>query len=109
MQGHSICCNFSFKTAVISEWIKAFRQKGGQSPLYYWQSSFGEIDLLIDYGGILHGLEIKATATPTSHHAAALSRRLELAGPTSRGSLACRVPEPQALRKGIHAVSWHLC
>jgi predicted AAA+ superfamily ATPase len=97
------------ETAVISEWIKAFRQKGEQPPLYYWQSSFGEVDLIIDYGGILHGLEIKATATPTSHHAAALSRWLELAGPTARGSLACRVSKPQALRQRIRAVPWHLC
>ena len=39
---------------------------GEQPLLYYWQLSTGaEVDLIIDRGGILYGIEVKATATPT--------------------------------------------
>lgn len=97
------------ETAVISEWVKACRQAGEPLMLYYWQASTGvEVDLIIDRGGVLYGIEVKATATPTPHHADGLARWLGLAGPTARGVLACRVPKPQALRRGIRAIPWHL-
>jgi predicted AAA+ superfamily ATPase len=97
------------ETAVIGEWVKAWRQAGEPLTFYYWQSSSGsEVDLIIDRGGVLYGLEVKATATPTPHHATALARWLDLAGPTARGALACRVARPQALRPGIRALPWHL-
>jgi predicted AAA+ superfamily ATPase len=97
------------ETAVIGEWVKTWRQAGEPLTFYYWQSSSGsEVDLIIDRGGMLYGLEVKATATPTPHHASALARWLDLAGPTARGALACRVARPQALRPGIRALPWHL-
>ena len=97
------------ETAVIGEWVKAWRQAGEPLAFYYWQSSTAsEVDLIIDRGGVLYGLEVKATATPTPHHADALARWLDLAGPTARGVLACRIARPQTLRPGIRAVPWHL-
>jgi predicted AAA+ superfamily ATPase len=97
------------ETAVISEWVKACRQAGEPLMFYYWQASTGvEVDLIIDRGGVLYGIEVKATATPTPHHADGLARWLALAGPTARAVLACRVPKPQALRPGIRAIPWHL-
>ncbi len=97
------------ETAVVGEWLKAFRQQGERPGLYYWQSStIAEVDLVIERGGRLYGVEVKATATPTPGHAEGLARWLALAGPEARGVLACRVEEPQALRPGIRAVPWHL-
>jgi Domain of unknown function (DUF4143) len=97
------------ETAVIGEWVKAWRQAGEQLAFYYWQSSTSsEVGLIIDRSGVLYGLEVKATATPTPHRADALARWLELAGPTARGVLACRISRPQALRSGIRAMPWHL-
>jgi predicted AAA+ superfamily ATPase len=94
---------------VVGEWVKACRQTGEQSLLYYWQLSTGaEVDLIIDRGGVLYGIEVKATATPTPRHADGLARWLELTGPGARGALACRVEQPQALRPGIRAIPWHL-
>ena len=97
------------ESAVVSEWIKAFHGSGLEPPLYYWRSSAGhEVDLVIDHGGVLHAVEIKKTATPRPAHAASLARFLEMAGPTTRGALACDVARPTALRPSIRAVPWHL-
>lgn len=97
------------ETAVVSEWVKACRNRGEQPGLYYWRSSAGhEVDLIIEHDGGFYGLEVKATATPTPHHAENLARWLDLAGRSARGVLACRVDRPMALRSGIRAVPWHL-
>ena len=97
------------ETAVISEWIKAYRQAGEQPMFSYWQSSASaEVDLIIDRGGVLYGVEVKATATPTPQHASGLAHWLDLAGPNARYVLSCRVPHTHSLRPGIRAVPWHL-
>ncbi len=97
------------ETAVVTEWVKAFRQRGEPANLFYWQSgSVGEVDLVLDRGGRLYGIEVKATATPTPQHAAGLARWLDLVGPEARGVLACRVKRPVSLRPRIRAVPWHL-
>ena len=97
------------ETAVVGEWIKAFRQRGETPPLYYWESSGeAEVDLVIDHGGMLYGLEIKSTATPVPRHADGLVKWLELAGASARGALACRIDRPTSLRKSVRAVPWHL-
>ena len=97
------------ETAVVGEWLKAFRQRGEKPALHYWQSSGGaEVDLVFERSGKLYGLEIKATATPVPRHADGLAKWLELAGPTASGALACRVRRPMRLRPGIRAIPWHL-
>jgi predicted AAA+ superfamily ATPase len=97
------------EAAVTSEWLKAFRQRGDGTDLSFWRSAAGlEVDLVIERDGILHAVEVKATRTPTPHHADALARWLELAGDGARGVLACQVDAPTALRPGIRAVPWHL-
>lgn len=97
------------ETAVISEWRKALHNLGAHAALSFWRTSAGhEVDLIIEYDGRLHGLEVKATATPTPQHAEGLRRWLELAGPSSRAVLACRVPQPVTLAPQVRAVPWHL-
>jgi predicted AAA+ superfamily ATPase len=97
------------ETAVISEWLKAVSQAGEDVDLFFWRSSDGiEVDLVLEHQGSLHGLEVKATATPTPHHADALARWLKLAGGQASGAVACRVERPTSLRPGIRAVPWHL-
>ena len=95
--------------AVIGEWVKAFRQRGEQPAMYYWQpSGGGEVDLIIDYGGSLHGIEVKATATPSPRQAESVAKWMEAAGQTAKGALACRVASPTSLRPNIRAIPWHL-
>jgi predicted AAA+ superfamily ATPase len=97
------------ETAIVAEWIKTIRQMGERAELFFWKAAGDlEVDLVIDHGGHLYGIEVKATATPTPRHAEALSRWLKLAGPAARGVLACRIDRPIPLRPGIRAVPWHL-
>jgi predicted AAA+ superfamily ATPase len=98
-----------FETAVVTDWVKAFRGAGLEPPLSFWRSSDGrEVDLVIEYEGRVHALEIKATETPVPGHAAHLAAFAALAGPATRTALACRVAAAQALRPGVRAVPWHL-
>ena len=96
------------ETAVVSEWVKLFHAAGVPPPLTFWRTSHGdEVDLVIEWEGRLFEIEVKATATPTPHHADALAKWLELAGPKARGVLACRVDAPVPLRPRIRAVPWN--
>ena len=97
------------ETAVVTEWVKAFRQRGEIPSLYHWRASGGlEVDLVVERNGHLYGLEVKATATPLPGHGESLARWLELAGAHAHGALACNLDGPVALRPGIRAVPWHL-
>lgn len=97
------------ETAVVGEWMKTIRQLGENASLTYYRSADGlEVDLVIEHGGRLHGLEVKATATPLPQHTEKLAGWLEVAGRGARAALACRVPHPVTLRPGIRAVPWHL-
>ncbi|HSD09666.1 MAG TPA: ATP-binding protein [Candidatus Binatia bacterium] len=97
------------ETAVVCEWLKAFRHRGERPELYFWRSSTGEeVDLVFERNGRLHGVEVKATATPVPKHAAALVGWLALAGEDSRGVLACRTDDRGFLTRGIRTVPWHL-
>lgn len=97
------------ETAVVTEWVKACRQRGVRPDLYFWQSSSGqEVDLLIEWEGMTYGLEVKSTATPKPAHAEGLARWLAAAGSNARAALACPVDSPHALRPGIRAVPWSL-
>jgi uncharacterized protein len=95
--------------AVVAEWLKAFRQAGERASFCHWRSAAGdEVDLVFERGDRIYAVEVKATASPTPHHAEGLRRFLALAGPAARGVLACRVERPVHLLPGVRAVPWHL-
>jgi hypothetical protein len=97
------------ETVVVTEWVKAFRGAGLEPPLSFWRSSDGrEVDLVIEYGGRVHALEVKTTETPVPAHATHLAAFAALAGDATRAALACRIGQPTALRPGVRAVPWHL-
>jgi len=82
------------ETAVVGEWLEAYRQRGEKPALYYWQSSGeAEVDLIVERGGELYGLEIKATATPVPRHADG-SRQMARTGRILRER--SRLPHPPA-------------
>lgn len=96
------------ETAVVAEWLKAVHATGEAPGMYYWRTSSGqEVDLIIEHGGTLHGIKVKATSTPNLRHAGSLVTWMSLV-PGARGALACRVTEPFSLGKGVRAVPWHL-
>jgi predicted AAA+ superfamily ATPase len=97
------------ETAVVSEWVKLFRQHGEEPTLFFWRSAAGmEVDLLIERNRWLYAIEVKATATPTPPHAAALLQWRQLAGTDTQAVVACRIERPVTLGGGIRAVPWHL-
>lgn len=97
------------ETAVIGEWIKAFRSAGLEPPLSYWQvDRSGEIDLIIEYDDRLYALEVKATATPTPEHARTLVRWGARIGGLAGAAVACNILQPVNLAPGVRAIPWHL-
>ncbi|MGH9361782.1 MAG: ATP-binding protein, partial [Thermoanaerobaculia bacterium] len=54
-----------FETAVLGEALKRFHNAGDHPAVSFWRSSDGlEVDIVIEAGGKLHGIETKANATP---------------------------------------------
>ncbi len=97
------------ESAVVAEWIKLFRQHGHEPRVFHWSAHGGdEIDLVVEWEGRLHSIEVKATATPTPTHAAPLQRWLALAGDNARGVVACSIAAPFRLSGAVRAVPWHL-
>lgn len=97
-----------FETAVIAELAKVFLHRGQPPPLWYVRTRDGwEIDVLVELGGRLHPIEIKATATPRPGHADTLTRWRALAGERAGGGLLiCRASTASALVPGVRALPW---
>jgi hypothetical protein len=98
-----------FETAIVSELAKLFYHRGVPPPLWYWRSRDGwEVDLLVELGGRLHPVEIKATATPRPAHAESLVRWRSLAGDRAGdGLLITRAQEASALVPGVRVLPWN--
>lgn len=96
-----------FETMVVSEWVKAFCNRGERPELYYWRSKAGvEVDLIIDRNGRLYPIEIKATSTVMPGHTESLIKWKELAGNMAEGGLIIAdIMDPFEIKE-CHAVSW---
>ena len=98
-----------FEGFVVSEAFKVFALAGRRPDLFFWRSHGGlEVDLLVALPEGLIPVEIKLTATPTTQHAAVLSRWRELAAHRAAGAgiVVCNVPEPVDLPGGHLALPW---
>ncbi len=97
-----------FESAVISSWVKAFHNRGLPPEMYFWRSRDGlEVDLLVEHDGGLYAFEVKATSTPTPHHAASLTKWGSLAGKSlEAAALVCDVQAPVTIAPGIRAIPW---
>jgi predicted AAA+ superfamily ATPase len=98
-----------FEGFIVMEAVKTFLTRGQRPNLYFWRSQDGlEVDLLVETGGKLHGVEIKQTATPTAGHAQPLLRWQQILGPTICGEsiLVCCVDKPTEIVHGITALPW---
>lgn len=96
------------ETAVVAEWVKAFRHRGLPPALYFWRSRDGlEVDLLVETDGALYPIEIKASATITPHHADSLCRWRRLAGQADLDALIIAdVAAPFSVAPGVRVVPW---
>jgi hypothetical protein len=53
-----------FENLIVTDILKTFFNRGIRPDLYFWRDHSGhEIDLLVDHGGRLHPIEIKASQT----------------------------------------------
>ncbi len=105
---HSSSGGAIFEGLMITEAWKAFLAKGKLPALYYWRSNDGlEIDLIIE-ARQLHLVEIKLSATPSTHHAQPIMRMQKLAGKNKFGQclLVCRCTEKRKMPGGILALPW---
>jgi len=99
-----------FEGWVVTETIKFQKARAGRADIYFWRSHDGlEVDLIIESGGRIHAIEIKQTATPSSHHTATLRRFRDLAGSSAIKSLVlvCNVRESMRLADRVEAIPWH--
>jgi hypothetical protein len=97
------------ETAVVSAWWKAFLHRGLPPTMYYWRTRDGfEVDLLVEYDGKLHPMEIKAASTLTPHHGSSVERWLAgQGGKDDRGLVFGNIDAPHSLSAAVSAVPWH--
>ncbi len=96
-----------FETMVVSEWVKAFYNRGERPELYYWRSKAGiEVDLIIERNSSLYPIEIKATSTIIPGHIENLVRWKEMAGDkATKGIVIADIEDPFEI-KGCRVISW---
>jgi len=93
-----------FETFVVAEVLKSYYNAGIiDPPLYYYRDQQkNEIDLIIVKDGMLHPIEIKASASPHSHDIKAFEKLVQFENSGLRvgeGCLLCLYPELAALSK----------
>ena len=72
----------------VAEILKSFVHAGRQTPLSYYRDRDGrEVDLLIEWDGVLYPLEIKRTATPRRDHVRSFQALSKLDLPVGTGGL----------------------
>ncbi len=96
------------ETMVFGEILKHFHNLGDVPAVYFWRASDGlEVDFVIEAAGKLHGLEVKANATPLPRMADQLLAWRRLLGPQAgRCALVCDCEARLALGDDIVAVPW---
>jgi predicted AAA+ superfamily ATPase len=76
-----------FETFVVSQVYKRLLNRGIEPNVYFWRTAAGtEVDILVEDQGVLHSIEIKATATPRpSMSSGILSFRQDLGHQAGKG------------------------
>jgi predicted AAA+ superfamily ATPase len=76
-----------FETAVLMEIMKTLWNRGEEPQVYFWRTSTGtEVDIVVEWGGKLIPVEVKATATPRAAMAEGIKAlRRELGRKVGRG------------------------
>lgn len=99
-----------FETWVVSEIMKSWKHCGLRPPMFHFRNRNGrEIDLLLEFDGMIHPVEIKKTASPSRddlRHFAALEN---LGVQSGSGSLVCMVSEPKPITRSVWAIpAWSI-
>lgn len=98
-----------FETWVANEIMKTFQDWGYAPNLYHYRSYGGaEVDILLELNGVLHPIEIKATANPRRADARGI-HSLRECFPHERigpGLVICATESPGYLTPDLAAVPW---
>jgi predicted AAA+ superfamily ATPase len=99
-----------FETFVVSELYKAFSHLGEMPPLYFWRDRTGhEVDLVIDTGGKLIPVEIKAGETISDAFFSGLKYYISLKGNTSKTGVLVYGGEQFYKRDNFLVRAWFQC
>lgn len=97
-----------FETLVLGEILKSIHNHGDRAQVSHWRSTAGlEIDFVLESGGFVHGIEVKANASPLPAMADSLAAWRKLLGRRAgRMFLACDTESSKPLGRDIEAVPW---
>ncbi|HLJ31548.1 MAG TPA: ATP-binding protein [Candidatus Babeliales bacterium] len=97
-----------FECFIISDLFKQYYNKGTTAPLYYWRDKNGliEIDCLIDRGGKLTPMEIKAGKTIVADFFNSLTKWNDIAQTNPQDGYIIYAGNQEQKREKGHVVGW---
>ena len=97
-----------FETMVVNEFLKARRNAGRREQLYFWRDNIGtEVDLILEQGAELAGVEIKSGSRVASDASASLRKWQKYAGATPTYLGVVYGGDEIYQRDGVAALPWH--
>lgn len=96
-----------FESWVVAEHLKARFNRGRPSNLAFWRDRHGqEVDLVLEQGGLLQPVEIKAGATVSRDAFRGLERWRELAGEAATDPVLVYAGEEGRKQRGVQVMPW---
>ena len=96
-----------FETMVVNEFLKARRNAGRRDQLYFWRDNIGtEVDLVLEQGQALAGVEIKSGSRVASDATVSLRKWQKYAGKTQTYLGVVYGGDEAYEREGVSALPW---
>ncbi len=100
-----------FETAVVAELRKQCALMSPQPAMYHWRSHRGaEVDVVLDYNGVLHPIEIKLKSRPSRRDTTGITafRKTHAHRDIGPGLVVCPCEAPIRLNDHDWAIPWDL-
>ena len=97
-----------FETMVVNEFVKARRNAGLREQIFFWRDNIGtEVDLILEQGQVLAGVEIKSGSRVAGDAAASLRKWQKYAGDTTTFLGVVYGGDETYQRDGVAVLPWH--
>ncbi len=97
-----------FESWVVAETLKHRWNQGLPADIFFWRDNHGtEIDLLFEYQGRLHAVEIKSGATFSPDWLQACQRWQRYAGSEAAAPVLVYGGRDSYMVNGVHVMAWH--
>ncbi len=97
-----------FESWVVAETLKQRWNQGLSADIYFWRDNHGmEIDLLFEYQGRLHAVEIRSGATFSPDWLQACQRWQRYAGSEAAAPVLVYGGRDSYMVNGVHVMAWH--